>query len=230
MRNSVEIIIFIFFAVSFSFISCKSDSQHSDASNSQKEETLMSKQKAVLEKETAWDGDIESEMVKDTIEDATELIVDIKEEKKLTQEKIIPAKKKPAKKKPKAKKKLGKIVFEEKEYDFGKINEGDTITHKFMFTNQGNGPLEVLSADATCGCTRPSFPFIPVAPGEKGYIGVEYISITKEGYQKPEITVKSSGSPELTTLFLTGYVTPKPKEETAVKLDTIIPIKTSNKK
>lgn len=139
-------------------------------------------------------------------------------------------KKKPKKKR--VKKEKPKIEFETSEYDFGEITEGDTINYKFEFANQGKVPLEIISADATCGCTRPSFPFIPIEPGETGYIGVQYISINKDGDQKPEITVISNGTPAVTSLFLTGFVKQKPKEEDelqAVKLDTLVPIKSSNK-
>lgn len=135
-------------------------------------------------------------------------------------------------KKKRVKKEKPKIKFETSEYDFGEIIEGDTISYKFEFVNDGKVPLEIISADATCGCTRPSFPFIPIEPGDKGYIGVQYISINKDGDQKPEITVKSNGTPAITTLFLKGFVKQKPKKDEeiqAVKLDTLVPIKSSKK-
>ena len=33
------------------------------------------------------------------------------------------------------------IVFEETEYDFGEITQGDVVEHTFKFKNTGNAPL-----------------------------------------------------------------------------------------
>jgi hypothetical protein len=235
MQSFVYIVLTLLLSASFLITSCKSDSQHSKATESIEESnTTISDQAEIDIEDTAWEGDSSEVIAKDS---TTELdkVEDISFQSKSgieVSEKVSDTPKiKPANKQPKAKKKLGKIVFEEMDYDFGKINEGDTIYHKFLFRNEGEGQLEVLSAKATCGCTRPSFPFIPLEPGEQGYIGVEYISINKEGFQKPEITIVTNGSPKIITLFLTGDVTPAPKEDEdkGVKLDTLTPTKSSDK-
>lgn len=99
------------------------------------------------------------------------------------------------------------IKFESELYDFGEIISGDEFDYKFYFTNNGKTPLTIHGASATCGCTVPSYPFIPIAPGEKGYIGVHYNSVGKDGFQKATITVSSNARNEpVKKLYLKGNV------------------------
>lgn len=115
---------------------------------------------------------------------------------------------KPKKKKPKAKpKKYPHIVFEDSEYDFGEIEQGESVKHNFVFKNIGEAPLSISKATATCGCTQPSFPFIDILPDEEGYIGVAYFSVGKEGIQEPEISVFTNDKKNpMVTLKLKGFV------------------------
>jgi len=147
-----------------------------------------------------------------------------------------------AKSQPKAKKKkapvppkknvVSTITWDEQIHDFGEIVEGDVIHHSFKFTNTGHVPVEIKSASATCGCTRPSFPFITIGPGESNQISVTYNSVGKDGPQTPEITVEANTNPKLTVLKLKGTVKPKPKEivDTATEtVDTTTAIKSGIK-
>jgi len=134
--------------------------------------------------------------------------------------KSAPTKKtKPKKKKPAKKKRKALISFEEPFKDFGEIIEGDTVNFKFNFTNTGNAPLEILSAVPTCGCTRPSTPFLAIEPGEDGYIGVKFISIDKLGEQTPTITVTSNAHPKTVVLTMSGFVKERPKKEEKKKAE-----------
>lgn len=149
----------------------------------------------------------------------TAKVVTRNEKKSVSTEKEAKATQKPVKK-PKPNpvrsapvKYLPKIEFDELAYDFGEITEGDIVKHNFTFTNIGKNKLSIEKATATCGCTKPSFPFIDINPGETGYIGVTYNSVNKNGDQKPEITVYSNAAQSEITLYLTGTVKPKPEEE-----------------
>ena len=122
-----------------------------------------------------------------------------------------------AKPKPPVKKEVQKksaeIKFENLTHDFGEIEEGDVFDYKFKFSNVGNDTLVINGADATCGCTTPSYPFIPLLPGDVGYIGVRYNSVGKEGYQSPKITVYTNAEPKIYNLKLVGNVLKPEKEE-----------------
>lgn len=140
----------------------------------------------------------------------------IKEESKTKPE--VPQKKpKPKKRRPKLR---PAIEFELDRYDFGEIDQGDTVDVDFKFTNTGKGPLVINTVKVTCGCTQPSYPFIPIEPGEEGTIGIKYVSVGKEGAQKPLVTVYSNASKEPISLTLSGIVNVPKKEE--VK-DTLSP-------
>jgi len=113
----------------------------------------------------------------------------------------------------------GKISFEHTEFDFGQIIEGDKKDFKFSFTNSGKEDLEILKAVPSCGCTLPSFPFIPLEPGETGFIGVTYNSVGKMGNQTPEIEVYTNIRPEPFILTLKGIVLQKEKEDLDTELE-----------
>ena len=49
--------------------------------------------------------------------------------------------------------KLPVIKFAEGTYDFGKIIQGEKVSHKFSFTNEGKSNLIITSAKGSCGCT-----------------------------------------------------------------------------
>jgi hypothetical protein len=60
------------------------------------------------------------------------------------------------------------MEFEEQEFDFGTVEEGEVVEHTFVFTNTGDAPLIVSNAVATCGCTVPTWTKKAISPGDKG--------------------------------------------------------------
>lgn len=114
----------------------------------------------------------------------------------------------------KKKRSYPKIDFEEPTFDFEELESGEKTDHKFVFTNAGKAPLEIKNVHVSCGCTVPSYPFIPIEPGEDGYIGVSYNSVGKSGFQRATIRVITN-DPKQKEVILTieGTVTEKEKEE-----------------
>ena len=106
------------------------------------------------------------------------------------------------------------ITFEEKSYDFGKVNEEDgKITHVFDFVNKGNSPLVINRAQAQCGCTTPVWTKEPIEPGKKGNISVTYNPQGRPGNFTKSITVYSNAAEEQFVLIIRGEVIPKPSTE-----------------
>jgi len=105
-----------------------------------------------------------------------------------------------------SKKSAPTISFYNTIHNYGTIEQGDKIEYKFKFKNVGKSELVVMDATASCGCTKPSYPFIPIGPGEEGYIGVIFDSKGKLGRQKPSIVITTNADPATYTIYLEGYV------------------------
>jgi hypothetical protein len=102
------------------------------------------------------------------------------------------------------------ITFEEKSYDFGKVNEEEgKVTHVFEFVNKGNSPLVINRAQASCGCTTPAWTKEPIEPGKKGSITVTYNTSGRPGAFTKTITVYSNSVDEQFVLTIHGEVIPK---------------------
>ncbi|MBP1597005.1 MAG: hypothetical protein H6Q05_2382 [Acidobacteria bacterium] len=76
------------------------------------------------------------------------------------------------------------IAFDSIAKNFGKATEGETLRHVFKFTNKGSAPLEVISVNASCGCTSTLLSSQKIAPGQSGQLEV---TIATEGLNTPEI-------------------------------------------
>ena len=98
------------------------------------------------------------------------------------------------------------ISFENDSYDFGKIIQGEKITHSYSFKNTGTAPLVISSVAASCGCTIPTWEKNPIAAGESGEINVVFDSEGKRGAQAKDITVITNALPNTSILRLTGEV------------------------
>lgn len=99
------------------------------------------------------------------------------------------------------------ISFEETEYNFGTVVDGDMVKHTFKFTNTGDKQLVLLDVKTTCGCTVPEdWPKEPIAPGDGGEIKVIFNSNNKVGAVNKGIRVEANTNPSVTTISLIGTV------------------------
>lgn len=103
---------------------------------------------------------------------------------------------------------LARITFEEPEFEFGTVNEGDVVNHSFKFTNTGKVPLTILKARSSCGCTIPEWPQDPIPPGGVGEISAKFNTDGKMNNQTKIITVTANTYPNETRIKLKGFVTP----------------------
>lgn len=99
------------------------------------------------------------------------------------------------------------IQFEDKEFDFGTITEGEKVKHTFEFTNKGKSPLLITEVNPSCGCTTTKgWPKEPIHPGESGEIAIEFDSNRRPGQTNKTITVTTNSIPSTTVLKLKGLV------------------------
>lgn len=101
------------------------------------------------------------------------------------------------------------MTFSEVEHDFGTINEGEVVEHKFEFTNTGKAPLVIVSAKGSCGCTVPEWPKEPIQPGEKGEMLVKFNSSGKPNAQNKQVTITANTEAGKEIIKIKAMVTPK---------------------
>jgi hypothetical protein len=90
---------------------------------------------------------------------------------------------------------IPEIKFEEEEFDFGKITQGEIVSHAFKFKNTGNKNLIISGASGSCGCTVPHWPKEPIKVGEENSINVVFSSEGKSGIQEKTITIITNCEP-----------------------------------
>lgn len=99
------------------------------------------------------------------------------------------------------------IGFDEMNFDFGVITDGDLVSKVFSFENTGDKDLILIAVKASCGCTVPEdWPKHPIAPGETGEIKVTFNSANKVGNIRKTIRIEANTLPTVTTLAITGVV------------------------
>jgi len=126
----------------------------------------------------------------------------------------------PKKKKKKKRKSPGIMTFAEPVFNYGKIEQGDVVMHDFTFVNTGQRDLVITDIRASCGCTQPTYPFLPIAPGKSGVIGVKFDSKGKLGKMKPMVTITTDADPPINKIFLEGFVDAPAKKTEKLTQDT----------
>lgn len=103
---------------------------------------------------------------------------------------------------------VARMEFEELEFDFGEVKEGEVIEHTFKFTNTGKIPLLISHASSTCGCTIPEWPEEAIGPGEDGEILVKFNTKNKPNKQEKTVSVIANTYPSLNKVLVKGFVNP----------------------
>jgi outer membrane biosynthesis protein TonB len=102
------------------------------------------------------------------------------------------------------------IKFDEMEYDFGTVKDGEKVTKIFKFKNTGSQPLVISNATGSCGCTVPEWPKQAIAPNNSGEIKVVFDSTgkgTPEGNrQSKTVDITANTDPVTTNLRIFGTV------------------------
>jgi len=105
-----------------------------------------------------------------------------------------------------------KINTLEKEFDFGKIEEGSIVSHEFVVTNTGDSELYLIKINSTCGCTVAKLEKEKLQPGETTKIKVTFNSNSRSGKQKKYITIFNN-DPQNTTYRISILANVVSKEE-----------------
>ena len=92
------------------------------------------------------------------------------------------------------------MVFVTETIDYGTIPHNADGKREFVFTNNGNAPLIITNTQGSCGCTVPTTPKEPIAPGAKGVIVVKYATDRVGPFTKT-VTVSSNAAGQPTKIL-----------------------------
>ncbi len=98
-----------------------------------------------------------------------------------------------------------KIKFKSETVDYGEIIKGSDGVRTFEFTNVGDEPLIISQVKSSCGCTVPSKPDKPIAPGASDVIKVKY-DTKRVGPIRKTVTVYSNAERSTVSLKIKGKV------------------------
>lgn len=92
------------------------------------------------------------------------------------------------------------------DWDFGTVWQGEPVKNTFTIKNTGTDPL-TIQVKSSCGCTVPSKPTSPLAPGESTEFSIEYNTKKRKGPANQTVTV-TTNDPERknTTIRVHGEV------------------------
>jgi hypothetical protein len=92
------------------------------------------------------------------------------------------------------------MAFVSETIDYGTIAHNADGQREFVFTNNGTKPLIITNTQGSCGCTVPTSPKQPIAPGAKGVIGVKYATDRVGAFTKT-VTVTSNADGQATKIL-----------------------------
>ncbi len=84
-----------------------------------------------------------------------------------------------------------KIEFASMVYDFGKVGPGQKMVGQFKFTNAGDAPLKITNVEKCCGAVT-KLDKQELAPGEAGFLQVQYTSSRMPGAMMKQLYVNSN--------------------------------------
>ncbi|WP_026976650.1 DUF1573 domain-containing protein [Flavobacterium tegetincola] len=94
--------------------------------------------------------------------------------------------------------------------DYGTIELKSDGAREFVFTNNGTQPLIITNAQGSCGCTVPTWPKAPIAPGATAVIGVKYDTNRPGPFTKTITLTSNSTTTPSKLLTIKGNVLPQP--------------------
>ena len=101
-----------------------------------------------------------------------------------------------------------RMQVDEPVFDFGRVEQGEQVTHDFRFTNRGNRDLRVQSVKTSCGCTAAVIAADTIPPGTEGTIQATFDTKRFAGQKAKDIRVHTNDPLRpVTTLTLRGEIT-----------------------
>ncbi len=103
---------------------------------------------------------------------------------------------------------LPRVEVDAINYDFGTMQRGATKSHEFIFTNTGEGLLQLTVGATSCKCTVGEVDDTSLAPGESTPVKLEWVAKTGVGDFSQTATIRTNDPRNsMLTLTVSGVVT-----------------------
>jgi len=94
-----------------------------------------------------------------------------------------------------------KIVLDRDTWDFGRVKQGETLNHEFVFRNAGQALLNIKNVETSCGCTAALITENKLEPGKQGRLKVSFSTAGYSG-QVTKYVYLQSDDPDRSRLQL----------------------------
>ena len=101
---------------------------------------------------------------------------------------------------------IPKIEIDKESFNFGVMNQDESVSTEFSVKNIGDAPLLIRLAKGSCGCTVPEWPRNAIEAGEEAIIKVTFNSGKKSGEQNKTVTLITNAIPSTKVLTIIGTV------------------------
>ncbi|MEO0337990.1 MAG: DUF1573 domain-containing protein [Bacteroidota bacterium] len=113
--------------------------------------------------------------------------------------------------KPAADQAIGpKLEFESEQINFGTIEQNSEPFRTIKIKNVGDAPLLITNARGSCGCTVPTVPKQPIAPGASAEMKVRY-DTKRLGKINKTVTLTTNEKVKTRTIRVVGQINAKPE-------------------
>lgn len=103
-----------------------------------------------------------------------------------------------------------KIKFESLVFNFDTVSQGETVSCKYTFKNEGKTPLEIRKIKTSCGCTAGTMDKMTYEKGETGTVNVTLNTRNKHKGVSQNITIFSNDPQNPSTVLrIEGFVITK---------------------
>ena len=93
------------------------------------------------------------------------------------------------------------------EYDFGKVKEGDTVSHVFQLKNTGKEPLIIYKSTGSCECIAAFYTSgKSIMPDSTADISVFFKTKGRKGPQSKSVEIITNTDPAAATIVFKGEV------------------------
>ena len=99
------------------------------------------------------------------------------------------------------------LTFDNREFNFGEIAVGTTVSHVYKITNTGTSALIIHDVKPSCGCTAlKNWPKGPIAPGAEAEIPIEFTPTSSGDKVTRTISIICNAQPSVQKVTITGKV------------------------